>query len=190
MKWVVVAIVVFIAGYTYVNIRYRKPGPEYEPYADMKRRANTLRLLAAGYQCVRVPVERPADIRGVRNAAFPAPGGLPADLSRTIVSRPLLPTEILSAHAPSTVGHGAPYVIEFRCVVPDHRQQLAGAELYVKGDRLLITPDFEILAAGLETRTRDTYVELTIPADTVKPGDYRVTLVGQRASRAWRVEVK
>jgi hypothetical protein len=48
MKWIVVAIVAVIVPYTFLTLRYRRPGKAFEPYADMKDRANTMRLLSAG----------------------------------------------------------------------------------------------------------------------------------------------
>src|SRR5262245_25725972 len=54
MKWVVVAILLLIVPYTIITLKYRKAGPAYEPYEDLKNRANVSRLLAAGYQ--RIPI--------------------------------------------------------------------------------------------------------------------------------------
>lgn len=190
MKWIVLAILVFIAGYTYLTLHYRKPGPEYRPYEDMRNRANTLRLLQAGYQRIQLLAERPAEPLGRHNTTFPAPGGVPEPLRTTIVATPLLPSDILAAYGAADANAHEPYEIEFRCTVPDDKQQLAGAELYVKGDQIVVTPDFEILAAGLQTRSRETLVLLTVPAGALKPGHYQVTLVGEHMSRAWSLDLR
>ncbi|HVU32126.1 MAG TPA: hypothetical protein VHE61_01740 [Opitutaceae bacterium] len=190
MKWVVVAIVVFIAGYTYLTLHFRKPGPDYRPYEDMRNRANTLRLLSAGYQRIELPAERPLDSGGAHDNTFPAPGGVPGDLNKTIVTRPLLPAEILGARAAASGTSSEPYSILFRCVVPDDQRQLAGAEMYIRRNELVITPDFEILARGLQTRSRNLLVLLTVPPHTLKSGSYRVLLVGDHASRAWTVTIR
>lgn len=190
MRWVVLAIVAGIASYTFLTLHYRKPGPEYRPYEDMKNRANTLRLLDAGYQRITLAVQRPVDPTGERNTAFPAPGGLPAPLKSTLVSLPDLPAEILDTHAETRASAEAAYEIRFRCVLPDDRRQLAGAELYVHGNEIVITPDFDILAAGLATRSRQIVAVLTIPAGALRPGTYHVTLVGQQMSRAWTLDLK
>ena len=190
MKWIILAIVLFVIGYTYLTLHYRKPGPEYEPYADMKKRANTGRLLAAGYRRVVLTVEQPAVPVARTNTAMPAPGGVPDLLAKTIVSRPLLPLQILDVHAAGGGAAAAPYVIDFRCTAPDDKQQLGGAELYVRGNELVITPDFARLTGGLEARTRDNFVTLTIPGGTLPAGAYRVTLVGEQQSRTWRVTLR
>ena len=61
MKWIVVAILLFIAIYTPITLLYRKPGKTFEPYQDTKDRANTGRLLNAGYQRVALGFSRPTD---------------------------------------------------------------------------------------------------------------------------------
>jgi hypothetical protein len=190
MKWVVMAIVVSIAGYTFLTLHYRKTAPAYRPYEDMKSRMNTRRLIDAGFQRVALATGRPADLALTRNTALPAPGGLPPALGATLISPPRLPAEILDVQAPSIGQSREAYPINCRCRVADDRHQLGSAELYVKTGEIIITPDFEQLATGLETRSRDSVVTLTIPAGALKPGNYRVTLVGERSSRAWSVELK
>lgn len=190
LKWIVLAIVLFVIAYTYLTLHFRRPGHAYEPYAEMKQRANTGRLLAAGYQRVQLPVDQPSVATGKTNNAYPAPGGLPAALKATIVSYPLLPDDVVGVHAPDAITAGEPCEIVFRCVAPDDRQQLGDVELYVKGDEIVMTPDYDRLSGGLQSRTRDTLAIVTIPAHTLKPGSYRVTLVGEHASRAWRLQVQ
>ena len=54
----------------------------------------------------------------------------------TLVLVPLLPTDILRVAAAPSTRADAPYSIQFTCSFPDKKQQLAGAELYVRGDNL------------------------------------------------------
>src|SRR5690606_6014035 len=44
MKWVIVAIIAILVPYTFLTLRYRKPGPAFQPYEDMKNQANVTRL--------------------------------------------------------------------------------------------------------------------------------------------------
>jgi hypothetical protein len=115
---------------------------------------------------------------------------VPAALRSTLVQQPLLPTEILGVSAAATAATGAPYSIQFTCTLPDNKAQLAGAELYLKGDQIWITPDFERLTGKLAARTRENIILLTVPAGALKPGRYQVTLAGQNSSRAWTLQVK
>lgn len=190
MKWIVLVIVVFVVGYTFLTLRYRKPGKSYEPYHDMTTRANTGRLLAAGYQRVELVAVLPTDPSGLSNNTMPAPGGLPDELKSTLVVLPTLPIDITDANAKTAVNHDEPYEILFRCTTPNDRLQFVGAELYVKGDELTVTPRVEKLGSGLQARTTDSRVRLTIPAGTLKPGEHRITVLGERLSRAWTVQVR
>lgn len=191
MKWILIAILVVIVPYTFLRWHYRKPGHAFEPYHDMKERANTLRLLNAGFQRISLDADRPADpSRGLSPApAFPAPGGLPAALDTTLVDKPLLPADILAVSAAAHANAMLAYPIELTCTLPDNKQQLGGAQLYLRGEEICIVPVFEKLTGGLLARTRENVIRLTIPAGALKPGRYHVTLVGSRTSKAWTLDV-
>jgi hypothetical protein len=191
MKWIVLAIIIVIVPYTFITLRYRKPGPAFQPYEDMKNRANTARLLSAGFQRVAVTATRPATpAHTVFSATVTtAPGGLPSALGSTLVETPQLPAEIGSVTAPPTVDAGKPYPIQFTCTLPDNQQQLAGAALYLRHSELFITPEFEKLAGGLLSRTRENVVHITVPAGLLRSGNYRITLLGAQSSRAWTLLV-
>src|ERR1700689_3773946 len=95
MKWIVPAIAVFIPLYTWLTLHYRRPGPAFMPYQDMRDRADVIRLLKAGYQRVALDASRPAEsVREGDAATAPAPGVLPAALRTTLIESPLLPLEI------------------------------------------------------------------------------------------------
>jgi hypothetical protein len=192
MKWIIIAILAMIVPYTYLTLRYRKPGPAFRPYEDMKSRANVSRLLAAGYQRIALTAQRPADGARATGGAevSPSNGGIPAALRSTLVEAPLLPTEITSVTAATIATTLQPYLIQLTCTLPDDKQQLGGAELFLRDDTIVITPTFEPVAGDLQTRSRQAAVLLTVPAGALKPGKYSVTVVGERSSRAWTFEVK
>jgi hypothetical protein len=191
MKWIVLAIVVVIVPYTFLTLYYRKPGPAYRPYQDAQERANVVRLLSAGYKRITLAAQRPADpVRGLMVAPTTSvAGGLPSELVSTLVQKPLLPAEILAVTAAPFTGAQQPYSIQFTCTMPDNKQLLAGAELYVKDNDIVITPDFELLTGGLLSRTRESVILLTVPAGSLKPGTYHVKLAGERSSRTWTLQV-
>jgi hypothetical protein len=192
MKWVALATAVSIILYTFLTLHYRKTGKMFEPYHDMKDRANTVRLLSAGFQRIMLETARPLTATPSLPAAptFPARGGLPPELDRSLIERPRLPLEILSVHAPSTARAASPYAIELTCTQPDNHQQLGSAALYVHDDELVIVPDFEQLSDELLSRTRDSLVHLTVPAGTLKPGRHHVTLIGAKLSQTWTLDVR
>jgi len=192
MKWVVLVILLAIIPYTFLTLHYRRPGRAYEPYHEMKDRANTLRLLSAGFQRINLNAERPADpARGGSAAAIlPAPGGLPAALADTLVEKPLLPAEIVTVTAPPVTNAMFAYRVELTCGLPDNHEQLGGAALYLRGEEIIIVTDFERISGELLARARESLVRLTVPAGTLKPGRYHVTLVGAHGSKAWTLEVR
>jgi hypothetical protein len=191
MKWVALAILLAIIPYTYLTLHYRKPGPAFMPYEDMKNRANVVRLLAAGYQRIPLSAQRPSDPSGAKpTSTLPAPGGLPKELRSVLVEDVQLPAEIGNVAAPGDGAASAPYSFRFSCTLPDEKHQLAGAELYAKGDQIVIAPVFEHLSGGLAARTRDNVVLVTVPAGALKPGRYHVTLAAQQLSRSWSLQLR
>ena len=192
MKWIVLAIVAVIVPYTFLTLHYRKPGPAFQPYEDMKNRANVTRLLAAGYQRVPIAARRPADgsMPAGGAAVESTKGGLPDELRATLVEAPLLPLEVDRVTAAPIANTLLPYSIHLVCTLPNDKQQLAGADLYVRGERIVVTPTFEALPGDLQTRSRESAVLLTVPAGILKAGRYTVLVVGERISRSWQLEVK
>lgn len=192
MKWVVLVIVVCITAYTILTLRFRKEGPAFRPYEDVQKRANVARLLSAGYRRIAVTATRPADAGRAPGGAVvaEAPGGIPSELGSTLIVTPLLPAEILNVTAAPTADAGRPYGIQLECTLPTDKQQLGGAELYVRGDQLVIVPTFDHVGGELLTRSRTAAVLITIPAGALQPGRYTVTIVAQRAARTWPLEVR
>lgn len=192
MKWVVLAIIVLIVPYTFLTLHYRKPGPAFRPYEDNKNRANTVRLLSAGYQRVTLGLQRPADPargRGSSAEVAAAAGGVPAGLGTALIDQPLLPVSIDTVTAPGAIGAAQPYPIQFTCSLADNKAQLTDGLLYHRGTELIVVPALEKLSGGLMVRNRDSTVVLTVPGGTLKPGKYTVTLVGARSSQRWTLQV-
>jgi hypothetical protein len=192
MKWIVLVILLCIIPYTYINLRYRKTEPAFQPYEDMKNRANVIRLLNAGYRRIPLPAGVPADPLKDQSSALihSLPGGLPAELKSTLAEPPALPTDITRVVAPAATSAQSAYSFRLACTLPDEKRTLAGAELYLKGNQLVVTPDFEKLSGQLLARTRDNVIQLTIPANTLPPGRYEVVVAGQKSSRGWTLEVR
>jgi hypothetical protein len=191
MKWVILVILVCIGVYTFLTLKYRRADRAFRPYEDLRDRANVHRLLDAGYQRITLEADLPADPMTFDSSAraTTAAGGLPTGLGKTLVAPPQLPAEILSVSAAPSVNSMFAYPIGVKCTLPDNKQQLAGAELYVHGDELIVTPNFERLSGGLLARNRERLIRLTVPAGALKPGNYQVTLVGTRSSRSWTLQV-
>ena len=61
MKWIVLAIALFVGAYTFLTLYYRKSGPAYRPFQDSKEKATVQRLKSAGYRRITAFAEQPAD---------------------------------------------------------------------------------------------------------------------------------
>ena len=191
MKWIVLAILLFIPVYTYLTLHYRRPGPAFRPYQDMRDRADVIRLLKAGYHRVAIDASRPADLATPAGAqTMPAPGGLPDELRKTLVESPLLPLEISAVAASPTAVSGIDYPIAITYTLPDNKRQLSGAHLYEREGEIVIVADIERLDGGLMARTREGTALLQVPPGSLRPGTYRVVLVGERSSRQWTLTIR
>jgi hypothetical protein len=191
MRWIVLAIALFVPAYTWLTLYYRRPGPAFRPYQDMRDRADVVRLLKAGYRRVSIDASRPAEAAGGAGlATSPAPGGLPEELRTTLVESPLLPLEIDSVSAAPTAVSGIDYQIGLTYTLPDNKRQLSGGHLYERAGEIIIVADFERLDGGLLARTREGSALLTVPPGSLKPGMYKVVLVGEGASRSWTLRVR
>ena len=192
MRWIVLALVLFIPAYTWVNLRYRKPGPMFRPYQDMKDRAGVIRLLGAGFRRMELEGTFPPESAdaGIRTADQPAQvedaqGGVPGGLRETLIDAPQLPATVAGVRAPAAVFATVPYRVRFGCRVPDADRALAGATLYQRGGLVVLVPVFERLPGGLRARSADQETEVALPAGTLRPGRYRCVIAGASAGRAW-----
>lgn len=194
MRWIVLAILLAIVPYTWITLHYRKAARPFEPYNDLKQRANVHRLLAAGYHRIPLSAERPADRVLASPAAQanpgPASGGIPAALKETLVEVPNLPESIRTVHAPTACSALLPYTIDVECTLSDLNLGLASSYLYLKDKELVLLNGFETFAGTLRARSRETTLRLTAAAGAIPPGDYRVTVVGLRNSLSWSLSVK
>lgn len=196
MKWVALAILLMIVPYTILTVKYRKAGPSYQPYEDSKQRANVMRLLDAGYQRINVTAERPADPQNLvrtMNALAEAksiPGGLSGGLDSVLVEIPQLPASFSSVSASRESAALLPYPVLFTCSLDDQKHQLGGAQVFVRGQQVVIVPQFEPLSGDLTARTKESTVLITLPAGALKSGDYTLHLAGTTQSRQWTLTVK
>ncbi len=191
MKWIALAIVLFIAIYTPLTLHYRKPGPGYEPAAEMEKR-----IAAATWERVDARSESPADPTTARTRLGPdakisdAPTRLPDGLSEALARPPSLPTEITAVGAAAETTPLIAYQINFICALASADEQLVGAQVFQKGDRLVVLPQMEKITGGPRARSADAVMLLTIPAGTLKPGHYAVTVAAVARAKQWTLEVK
>ena len=196
LRWVVVAIVVFIAAYSFLRLHFRKPGKPFEPYHDLGERVGAERLAALGYQRIHVDLERPAEILPAARFApaagtvRSAPGGLPAELDAALAAKPALPANITGVTAPGEIVAPGVYALQFTCAQPDYRTQLDDALLLRKDHQFFLLPDFREPGGQLLARWKESVVLARFSTAGLAPGCYTVTLCGRVTSKTWQFTVK
>ncbi len=199
MRWIVASILLFIVPYTYVNLKFRKPNPAFEPYADMKEQANVKRLLDAGYTRVIVRAERPhpplrreqiLDQALSGAATTPGPAGLPKPLDTTLVEPPRLPAAYGDVLMPAELPAGISARLQFTARLENDHEQPGGAEIFIRDDVVVIVPTFEPVPGALQVRSKETTVLLTLPPGALAPGRHTILLAGARESLRWSVMVR
>ena len=194
LKWVVAAILVFVVGYTFVNLLYRKPGKPHEPYAEMLSRANAAKLQAAGWQRIPVDTRRPAEKPAADTVPAPVGRGGPGlgpELTEIFAERPRLLASIDSVSAPATVRHGEQYSAYFAASLSDLHGQLADLSLYRKAGTLVLIATVEPLPGrDLRSRWNDSSYWFGFPTQSLPPGRYHLRLVATGPAATWSFELR
>jgi hypothetical protein len=194
MKWIVVAIVLFVIGYTAVNLYFRKPGRAYRPYQDAQDRATTARLLAAGWH--KIPVETRRPIEKAAPDTLPAAvtrdfPGLGSDLTDKFAEKPRLLATIDRVTAPAIVTHGTDYSLFFTASLSDLKAQVGDLALYHHGKDLVLIPTIEKLPGKeLMSRWNDSTYTVSFSTTGLPPGRYSARIVAQGPAAAWNFTVQ
>lgn len=192
MKWIVVAIAIFVIGYTLVNFLYRKPGRAFRPYEDMNKRATTARLLNAGWQKLPVELSRPASKAGFTLAASisRAGAGLGAELEAAFAEKPRLLATIDKVTAPTEASHGSLYSVFFTASLTDQNLQVGQIEALKRDHEIVLIPVLEKLPNNLLSRWKDADYCANVPTDRLPPGRYTVRLAAKGPSAQWTFSVR
>ncbi len=193
MRWVVLAIVVFIIAYTYLRLHYAKRGRPFEPYHDMGEEVTVDRLLKLGFQQIPVTLRRLAAPEPAGRFAPPAPirtefGGFPPELGRALIFKPILPERIDSVAA-ARVASGAEYPIQFVCTESDLASEIHDVALYRRGDQLFLLPNFQPVPGELQARSAENTILAAVPLSRLPSGHYALTLCGRSNSKHWEFTV-
>lgn len=193
MKWIIVSIVVFIVGYTVVNLYFRKPNKPYRPYQDAQDRATTARLLAAGWHKLPLANRRPLEKAALEATAPVGRGaaGLGPDLEPNFAEKPKLAASIDKVTAPTVVAHGQDYSFYFTASLADQHFQIGDFTLYRRGHELALIPTIEDLPGKqLMTRWNDADFAATFSTADLPPGRYDARIVARGAAATWSFTIK
>jgi hypothetical protein len=193
MKWIMLAIVLFVAGYTLVNIYFRKPGRPFRPYEDMNKRATTSRLLAGGWQKLPAEISRPGakPAPGLTASTSRASAGLGTELQAAFAEKPVLLASIDRVTAPTHVRRGAEYQVHFTASLADQHLQVGRVEALLRGNEVVLIPALERLPGkDLLSRWKDADYLATLRTDRLAPGRYIARLVAAGPTMEWTFTVE
>ncbi len=194
MKWIMASILVFVVGYTLVNLYFRKPGRGFRPYEDMNSRATTSRLLAAGWHKLPVdarrPVEKP-DLSDTPAAITRAAIGLGPDFAPNFAEQPKLLASIDRVVAPATVTRGGRYETYFTATLPTSKTQVGELMLFHRGREFVLIPSTELLPGkALMSRWTDPTFQVSLPTADLPPGRYQMRIVSKGPAAAWSFTIR
>ena len=188
---IAVAIVVSLAGYTYLRVAYAKPAKPHEPFAEHRQRAEFSRFEAAGWTHAAtefVPVvELPSLDATVRQQ--PARSAPTEELRQLSAENWHLPIEYTVVSAPTRQPANAAYTVHFRAELDQARAHIVGFDLFRKGTDLVALPRWEPLPGDLTPPRPRNAGRFTIPAGALPAGRYRVTLPALKQSSEWELVV-
>jgi len=193
MKWIVLAIVIFMVGYTAVNFFFRKKGPAYRPYQDAQDRATVARLLAAGWHKVPLETRRPVDKPALDGATATISHELAGlgDLEAKFAERPKLIATIDSVTAPASVVHGENCTVYFTASLSKLKDQVGDLTLYQHDHELVLIPSLEALPGkDLMSRWNDSTYAISFSTANLPPGRYTMRIVALAPAATWHFEVK
>ncbi|WP_156468763.1 hypothetical protein [Cephaloticoccus capnophilus] len=209
MKWIVLALLPCLAAYTFVTLQYRKPGHAFEPYNDLKARAQIHQLLEAGFQRIPLEIRDATDSRPLnKEPDFPdyaenpankrtlyalitrtAEGGLPENLAAALIEPPHLIRETSTSLGPADLHEGGDFVLKARFYAS---AEPVAAQLYVHGNQIFLVVEL----AGPDAPEDDFDAEhveyrkwLIAPKVPLKPGRYTGLLIGAEESMLWGLKV-
>lgn len=194
MKWIVLAIAIFIVGYTAVNLFFRKKGPAYRPYQDAQDRATTARLLAAGWHKLPIENRRPMEAPTLDGPAATITrelAGLGPELESKFAEKPKLIASIDRVTAPAAIAHGQQYVVYFTASISKLTTQVGELALYRRDRELVLVPTIESLPGnGLMSRWNDANYAISFSTETLPPGTYTMRIVAMAPAATWKFEVR
>lgn len=188
---IALAIVVSLAGYTYLRLAYAKPGQAHEPFADNRRRAESAKLQAAGWTWTEATYEALVELPApeVATHAVPVRPELAEELRLLATENWHLPIEYTVVSAAARSPTAADYAVHFQVEVDQARAHIVGFDLYRKEVDLLLIPRWEPYPPELAPRRPKPGGRLVVPAKSLPAGQYRATLLALKQSCQWELEL-
>ena len=201
MKWIVLAIAVYVVGYTVINISYRKPaGAAHEPYAEAReqRRMRSIQVTNYGWSRVACELTQPGTALSgpaAEISAAPLPARLdrhlPPELVLVVPRAPALHPAGITLSAPARVDaeDSLRLVLDFPvdASVPAFGETLA----YFKDNQLfLFLQDQRHVAPDSQPTPAASPLALVLPPATLTPGTWQASAFSASQAFTWSFTVE
>ena len=188
---VALAIVVCLAGYTYLRLAYAKPGKAHEPFAESRERTLSATLKAAGWEWTEAAYEALVDLPEPEAMirSVPVRPGIVEELFLLSPENWHLPIEYTSVAATARTAANADYAVHFQVELDQARAHIVSFDLYRKGADLIVIPRWEPYPSELTPRRPKVGGRMIVPAAALPAGRYQVTLLALKQSSQWDLDV-
>ncbi len=180
---IAVAIVVCLAGYTYVRLSFAKAARPHEPFAEGRQRALTEKLKANGWEQLETRFETTATpAAGPRIAtALPVRPQPVERLFHLSTENWHLPIEYTALAATPAQSAATEHIVHFSATLDQARVRLVGFDLFRHGADLVALPRWEPHAPGTATPAAVSG-RITIPAAALPTGRHTLSLPALKAT--------
>ncbi len=198
MRWILLVILVYVVGYTFINIAYRKPsGSAHEPFAEARQRElRTIPTTMQGWTRLSgtfteaIPVFEPATISA---EALPQPldQHLPRELPMIMPGQPALHPAAITLKAPARVAAADALLLHLEfpqdASVPAFGEILA----YIKDQRLYVfIQDQRHVARDAQPTPAASPLAIALRPATLTPGTWQATAFTASQAVTWSFTVE
>lgn len=198
MKWIVLAIAAYVAGYTFINISYRKPsGSAHEPYAEARQRElRTVQTTMRGWTrltCAFVEARPTPEAAAVSVQELPQPldQHLPRELPMIMPGEPALHPAAVTLQVPGRVT--AAEALRLRLEFPETASVPAFGEVlaYTKDQRLYVfIQDQRHVARDARPTPAVSPIAIELPPAALTPGTWQASAFTASQALTWSFTVE
>lgn len=203
MRWVALAIGLYVLAYTLINFGFRKTDPAHEPWAEAQERTTHRTVTASlhGWSRFTASVEPASAASAPARDAFaevqtaPTPKrldrALPPELVALIPRRPSLHAGTPAIVAPASVHSGAALQLELGYGETASQPAFGEAMAYTKDHQLFIfVQDDDALIPGAAAVPPASSIAVRLPAGALAAGAWNAALYTREITFTWAFTVQ
>ncbi len=186
---IAVAIVVCLAGYTYVRLSFAKVARPHEPFAEGRQRALTEKLKANGWEQLEVRFETTdTPVPPSATTSLPVRPSPVEELFQLSTENWHLPIEYTALAVSASLPAAAEHLVHFSAALDQARVRLVGFDLYRRGADLVAVPRWEPHTPA-SASSASVSGRISIPAAALPTGRYTLFLPALKSTTQCEVGV-